>query len=91
MERTDDLVLRVKSTTPVPDLASAVAHGVTDGKHVIMRCIGPQPISQATKAVAVARGYVAPRGIDLALIPGFINVEMPEGTVTGVALRVVVL
>jgi len=91
MERNEGLVLRVGRATPVPDLASAISHGVYDGKQVTLRCIGPQPISQAIKALAVARGYVAPRGIDLALVPGFINVEMPEGVVTGLALRVVVL
>ena len=33
-------------------------------------------ISKAVKAVAIARGYLAPAGIDLICIPAFANVEI---------------
>lgn len=86
----EEAILRVKGTASVTKLASAVSHAVYDGKQVTLRAIGASAISQAIKAVAVARGYVAPRGIDLSLVPGFTDVEMPDGTVTAVTLRVVV-
>lgn len=85
----EETVLRVKGTANVSSLASAISHAVYDGKTVTLRAIGASAISQAIKAVAVARGYVAPRGIDLMLVPGFTNVEMPDGTVTAITLRVV--
>lgn len=85
----NEAVLRVKGTANVSSLASAISHAVYDGKTVTLRAIGASAISQAIKAVAVARGYVAPRGIDLMLVPGFTNVEMPDGTVTAITLRVV--
>lgn len=86
----EEAILRVKGTASVPSLASAISHAVYDGKTVILRAIGAAAISQAIKAVAVARGYVAPRGIDLMIIPGFTDVEMPDGTVTAITLRIVV-
>lgn len=83
----------VSSSTPVSKLGSAIAHGVYADKSVTLRAIGPGPISQAMKAVAVAIGYAAPRGYDLAVKPSFTNAEMPDRKepVTALALRVVVL
>jgi stage V sporulation protein S len=90
MAQHDD-VLRVASGTPVGDLASAVAHGVYDGREVVLRYVGAAAGQQAIKAVAVARGMVAPRGIDLLLLPGFCDIEMPEGKiVTGITLKIIV-
>jgi stage V sporulation protein S len=86
----DETILRVKGTASVPPLASAISHAIYDGKSVVLRAIGASAVSQAVKAAAVARGYVAPRGIDLALIPGFTVVNMPDGDVTAITLRVVV-
>jgi len=86
----EELILRVGSRTPVPELASAISHGVYDNKTVLMRAIGAGAIGQAVKGCAVARGYCAPRGIDLQLVPGFCDIKMPDGVVTGMTLRVVV-
>ena len=33
-------------------------------------------VNQALKSVAVARGYLAPMGIDLVCIPAFTNIEI---------------
>jgi stage V sporulation protein S len=85
----NETILRVKGTAMVPPLASAISHAVYDGKTVTLRAIGASAVSQAIKAVAVARGYVAPRGIDLAVVPGFAEVKMPDGNVTAITLRVV--
>lgn len=85
----EETVLRVKGTANVSSLASAISHAVYDGKTVTLRAIGASAISQAIKAVAVARGYVAPRGIDLMIVPGFTNVDMPDGKVTAITLRIV--
>jgi len=89
MALSEESVLRVKGTASVPPLASAISHAVYEHKTVTLRAIGASAISQAVKAAAVARGYVAPRGMDLKLIPGFTTVEMEDGKVTAITLRVV--
>jgi stage V sporulation protein S len=87
---TEEALLRVKGTASVPALASAISHAVYDGKTVTLRAIGAAAVAQAVKAVAVARGYVAPRGIDLSMVPGFADVQMPDATVTAITLRIVI-
>ncbi len=85
-----EALLRVKGTASVPALASAISHAVYDSKQVTLRAIGASAISQAVKAVAVARGYVAPRGIDLSIVPGFATVNMVDAEVTAIVLKIVV-
>lgn len=84
-----DVLFHVSSSTPVAKLGSAIAHGVYAGRSVTLRAIGASAVSQAMKAVAVAIGYAAPRGYDLAVRPSFADVEMPDKTVTALSLRVV--
>lgn len=81
----------VSSSTPVAKLGSAIAHGVYAEKTVTLRAIGAGAISQAMKAVAVAIGYTAPRGYDLAVRPSFSDVPMPDKTVTAVTLKIIIL
>lgn len=81
----------VSSTTPVSKLGSAIAHAIYAKKTVTLRAIGAGAISQSQKAIAVASGYAAPRGFDLASRPGFTEVEMPDRNVTAMIFKVVVL
>lgn len=91
----EELELRVAAKTSVGDLGAVISHAVYDGKPVSLRAIGAGPVAQAMKAVAVARGYVAPRGIDLAVIPGFMDITVPnretgeDERVTGMRFRIV--
>ena len=41
-----------------------------------MRAIGAGAVNQAIKAMAIARGFVAPSGLDLICIPAFIDIEI---------------
>jgi stage V sporulation protein S len=85
----NDLVLRVAKATPVADLAGAISNAVYDGRHVSLRFVGAAAGMQALKAVAVARGFVAPRAIDLSVKPGFVDIEMPDKMVTGMTMIIV--
>lgn len=87
-----DVTFFVSGSTPVPKLGSAIAHGVYASKNIRLRAIGPGPISQAQKAVAVAIGFAAPRGYRLATIPSFEDLVMPDGASrTAMVFQVVVL
>ena len=85
-----EVILRVKRTSNVASLASAISHAVYDKKPLVVRAIGAGALSQAIKAIAVARGYVAPRGLDLSVRPGFTYVDMPGETepVTAIILKI---
>ena len=38
--------------------------------------IGPRAVNQAVKAIAIARGYVAPSGTDLYFVPSFTTIQV---------------
>jgi stage V sporulation protein S len=72
-------VMKVASTSNPRAVAGAVAHSVRENSTAELQAIGPKAVNQAIKAVAIARGYVAPNGIDLVCIPVFTEVEI-EGS-----------
>lgn len=85
-----DRVLRVSASSSAPSLAAAISHAVYDNKKVTLRAIGAGAVNQAVKAVAIAQGYVGPRGISLLIRPGFTTVKMNDGDVSAVTLTIIV-
>ena len=51
-----------------------------------MQAIGAGALNQAVKAVAIARGFVAPAGVDLVCIPAFAEVQVEGEDRTGMKL-----
>jgi stage V sporulation protein S len=86
----DETLLKVKSSSNAPNLASAIANNVYDGKNVVLRAIGAGAVNQAMKAIAIAQSYVGPRGKVLACRPGFTTVPMPDGDISAMTLRILV-
>lgn len=89
---TEEEFLRVGGGTNPQTLAGAIAAAVFDshGKPVKLRAVGAGAVNQAIKAIAIARGYVAPRGIDLSCRPGFQSIESRDGRISAVVLQIVV-
>lgn len=83
--------LKVSGSTQPEKLASTIAHRIVGGQNVVvLRAVGAPAVNQATKAVIIAQGFVASRGYVLSRRDGFIDVEMPDKTVTGILIRVLV-
>jgi stage V sporulation protein S len=80
--------LKVSAQSNPQSVASAIAHAIYDNKHVKIRAIGAGAVNQAVKAMAIARGYVAPRGIDLVCTPGFTTVNSREGEISAIVFIV---
>jgi stage V sporulation protein S len=72
--------LRVGSSTSPQSAASSIFRCVTES-HVFpeVRAIGHGAIGQAVKALAISRGLLAPKAIDLAVIPGFETIVDDQG------------
>jgi stage V sporulation protein S len=86
---TNELILRVSTSSSARSLAAIISHGVYDGKHVTMRAVGAGAVNQGVKAAAIAQGFVGPRGLTLTLRPGFETILMPDGKeVSAITLRV---
>ena len=53
-----------------------------------MQAIGAGALNQAIKAVAIARGFVAPTGVDLVCVPAFAEVQVEGEDRTGIKIVV---
>ena len=80
--------LRVSATSNPHSVASAIAHAVYDTRAVKLRAVGAGAVNQAVKAIAVARGFTAPRGIDLTCKPGFETISSHDGDISAMAFFV---
>lgn len=67
-------ILKVSSHSTPNSVAGAIASVVRDKNAVEVQAVGAGASNQAIKAIAIARGYLAPVGIDLICIPAFANV-----------------
>ena len=53
-----------------------------------MQAIGAGAVNQSMKAIAIARGYLAPAGVNLIAIPAFVEVEIDGQERTAIHFRV---
>lgn len=67
-------VLKVSSKSKPNSVAGALANALKDKQGVEIQAIGAGALNQAIKAIAIARGYVAPTGKDLICIPAFSDI-----------------
>ena len=79
-------VLKISSKSNPNSVAGAIAGLVKESQRAEMQAIGAGALNQAIKAIAVARGYVAPSGFDLVCIPAFAEVEVEGEDRTGIKL-----
>lgn len=73
-------ILKVSTTSQPKSVAGAIAAIIRNNEVVEIETIGAGAVNQAVKSIAIARGYVAPNGIDLITIPAFSQIEV-EGEV----------
>ncbi|MFW6264627.1 MAG: stage V sporulation protein S [Bacillota bacterium] len=71
-------VLKVATGSNPNKVAGALAGILREEGRVELQAIGAGSVNQLVKAIAIARGFVAPSGIDLITIPGFIDVEIDD-------------
>ena len=69
-------ILKVSSKSSPNSIAGALAGVVREKGSAELQAVGAGAINQAVKAVAIARGFVAPAGVDLVCIPAFADVEV---------------
>ncbi len=79
-------VLKVSSKSSPNAVAGALAGVIREKGGVEIQAIGAGAINQAVKAVAIARGFVAPNGMDLICIPAFTEIIIDGENRTAVKL-----
>ena len=81
-------VLKVSAKSNPNSVAGALAGVLREHGKAEMQAIGAGALNQAVKAIAIARGFVAPGGMDLVCIPAFIEIEIDGEQRTGIKLLV---
>ncbi|MDY6826803.1 MAG: stage V sporulation protein S [Bacillota bacterium] len=69
-------ILKVSANSNPNSVAGALAGVIRENGKAEMRTIGAGALNQAIKALAIARGFVAPSGVNLICIPAFLDVEI---------------
>lgn len=80
--------LRVSTKSQPKAVAGAIAAKINEFEKAEILAVGAGAVNQAIKAIAITRGFLAPQGIDLVVIPAFANVEIDGVTRTSIKLLV---
>lgn len=83
--------LKVSSKSNPSSVAGALANIIKEEKEVEISAVGAGALNQAIKAVAIARGFLAPSGINLGIIPAFTDIIINDEARTAIKLTVITL
>ena len=69
-------ILKVSAKSNPKSVAGALAGVLREIGGAEIQAIGAGALNQAVKSVAIARGFVAPSGVDLVCIPAFTDIDI---------------
>src|SRR5699024_3997362 len=81
-------VLKVSAKSNPNSVAGALANVLREDGTAELQAIGAEALNQAIKAVAIARGFVAPSGVDLVCVPAFTDIIIESEERTAIKLIV---
>lgn len=79
-------ILKVSAKSNPNSVAGALAGVLRERGGAEIQAIGAGALNQAVKAVAIARGFVAPGGVDLICIPAFTDIMIDGEERTAIKL-----
>jgi len=68
-------VLKVSAQSQPKSVAGALAAVLRERTTAEIQAVGAGAVNQAVKAIAITRGFVAPNGIDLVVVPAFSEIK----------------
>jgi stage V sporulation protein S len=69
-------ILKVSSKSNPNSVAGALAGVIREHGAAEIDAIGAGAVNQSVKAIAIARGFLSPAGIDLVFVPSFSDIEI---------------
>jgi len=81
-------IIKVSARSRTTAVAGAIAGVVRERQRADVQAIGAGAVNQAVKACAIARGYLAEDGIDVIMIPSFVEVMIDQQERTAIRLVV---
>ena len=85
---TNGMLMKVSAKSNPNSVAGALAGAIREEGKAEIQAIGAGALNQAVKAIAIARGFIAPQGVDLIVIPAFIDIEIDSEERTAIKLIV---
>jgi len=81
-------ILKVSAKSNPNSIAGALAGVIREKGTAEIQAIGAGALNQAVKAVAIARGFMAPAGHELICIPAFTDIQIDGEERTAIKLIV---
>jgi len=81
-------ILKVSSKSNPNSVAGALANVFREKGNVEIQAVGAGALNQAIKAIAIARGFIAPSGKSLVCIPAFQDIVIEGESRTAIRLIV---
>lgn len=82
--------LKVSSKSSPASVAGAIAGMVKDGVPVNIQSVGAGAVNQAIKAIAIARGFLIPTGVDISCAPTFADIDISGESRTAIRIAIYV-
>ncbi|OOM13726.1 stage V sporulation protein S [Clostridium saccharobutylicum] len=79
-------VLKVSTKSNPNSVAGALAAIIKEKNIAEIQAVGAGAINQAVKAIAIARGFIAPSGKDIVCIPAFTDIQIDGEERTAIKL-----
>lgn len=80
--------LKVSSKSNPNSVAGALANVYREKGSVEVQAVGAGALNQAIKAIAIARGFLAPTGVNLICIPAFSDISIDGEERTAIKLLI---
>jgi stage V sporulation protein S len=80
--------LKVSSKSSPNAVAGALAGVLRENGAAELQVVGAGALNQAIKAIAIARGFVAPSGVDLVCVPAFTDISINGEERTAIKLLI---
>lgn len=81
-------ILKVSAQSQPKSVAGALAAILRENSTAELQAVGAGAVNQAVKAIAITRGFVAPNGIDLVVVPAFSEIVIDGEDRTAIKFRV---
>lgn len=81
-------MLKASKHTEPKAMAGAIAGSIESVHYAEVMAVGAGALNQAMKGMIIARGYFAPRGIELYAVPSFEVVNIEGQQMTAIKLKI---
>ncbi len=81
-------MLKVSAKSNPNSVAGALANVIRENNYAEIQAIGAGALNQAIKAIAIARGFIAPSGKNLVCVPAFADAIIDNQVKTAIKLIV---